>query len=73
MLEVEKDFVSETIPHMFAPTEDREWKPLALRLVESGVGGYFAIALMLFVPVAIAIYPRAKRRRGSVEEPPDEA
>ncbi len=73
MLEVQKDFVSETIPHMFAPTADREWKPLALRLAESGVGGYFAIAFMLFVPVAIAIYPRAKRRRGSVEEPPDEA
>ncbi|MEE8469712.1 MAG: exosortase-associated EpsI family protein [Dehalococcoidia bacterium] len=68
IMNVEKDFLALTIPLMFEPAEAEEWNPLAVRLVGSGVGGYFAIALMLFVPMAIIVYPRIKWGRESTEE-----
>jgi hypothetical protein len=61
ILNVEKDFAALTIPYMFEPNEEEKWSPLAVRLAESGIGGYFAIALLLFVPLAIMLYPRTRR------------
>lgn len=67
ILNVEKDFIALTIPYMFEPSEEGEWNPLALQLTELGIGGYFVIALMLFMPLAIIIYPRTRWGRGSAE------
>lgn len=69
VLNVGKDFLALTIPLMFQPAEaSEEWNPLAVRLVGSGIGGYVVIALMLFVPMAIIVYPRIKWGRESTEE-----
>ena len=66
ILNLAKDFTALTIPYMFEPGEEGEWNPLAMRLAESGIGGYLAIAVMLFLPLAIMLYPRARWGRGSV-------
>lgn len=65
ILNVEKDFAALTIPYMFEPTEEGEWNPLVIRLAELGIGGYFAIALLLFVPLAIIAHSWTMRGRGS--------
>lgn len=65
ILSVEKDFIADMIPLMFEPSEEGKWNPLAMRLAELGIGGYFAIALLLFMPLAIMLYPRTRWGRGS--------
>ena len=67
ILGIEKDFIALSIPYMFDPSEEGTWRPLAVQLAESGAGGYLAIALMAFVPLAIILYPRLRRRRDSAE------
>ena len=66
ILNLAKDFTALTIPCMFEPGEEGEWNPLAMRLAESGIGGYFAIAAMLFLPLVVMLYPRVRRGRGSI-------
>lgn len=68
ILSIEKDFIAQAIPYMFEPSEGEEWNPLAVRLAGFGIGGYFAIALLFSIPLAIIIYPRTKWGRGSSEE-----
>jgi hypothetical protein len=72
ILNMEKDFIASVIPYLFEPSREAEWKPLALQLIEMGSGGYLAIALMLFIPLAIIIYPIIRWRQGSVETPSSE-
>jgi len=67
ILGIEKDFIALAIPYMFDPGEGGEWKPVALQLVELGIGGYLVIALMVFVPLLIIIYPRIRWRQRSAE------
>ena len=67
ILGIEKDFIALAIPYMFDPGEGGEWKPVVLQLVELGVGGYLIIALMVFVPLLIIIYPRIRWRQRSAE------
>jgi hypothetical protein len=69
ILSVEKDFMTSAIPYMFEPSYRGEWKPLALQLIELGIGGYLTIAIMLFIPLTIIIYPSIRWRRGSVATP----
>jgi hypothetical protein len=69
ILNVSKDFTALTIPYMFEPSEEGERPLLAMRLVESGIGGYLAIAAMVFIPLAIMLYPRVMRRKSSGEKP----
>lgn len=68
ILSVEKDFTALAIPYLFEPAEGEEWNPLALQLAESGIGGYVAIAAILFVPVTIIIYARTGRGRDPAEK-----
>lgn len=68
ILKVAKDFISLTFPYMFEPSEKGEWNPLVLQLTESGIGGYLAIALLLFIPLAIMIYPMTRRAQGSTKK-----
>ena len=63
MLKLEKDFLSQSIPYMFEPAQNDQWHPLAFRLIDLGIGGYFVIALMLFLPLAIIVYPRTRWAR----------
>ena len=73
IVDVEKDFIALTIPYMFEPAEVEEWSPLALHLAQHGAVGYFAIVLLLLVPVAIIIYPRVRVGRGSADKTENEA
>ena len=73
MLNVEKDFVAQSIPYMFDPIIDKEWNPLALKLVEFGAIGYVAIAFILAFPLAILIYTSKKWGQISIGKPEDEA
>jgi len=60
ILNMEKDFLAEAIPHLFEPVDREKWSPLAVRLAGLGVGGYVVIALLLLIPVAIAVYPKTR-------------
>lgn len=69
ILGVEKDFTAQTIPYMFEPGKEDTGKTLVAQLAGWGVGGYFAILLLLSIPVAVMVYPRIIRAQGSHEEP----
>lgn len=60
ILEVSKSFLADAVPHLFEPASDGEWKPLAVRLADGGLWGYFLILLLLTIPLAIAVCPRTK-------------
>lgn len=69
ILEVLKDFTAQSIPYMFEFRQEENRQTIAAILAEFGVGGYFAIALLLFTPVAIIAYPRIRGRPGSAKRP----
>jgi hypothetical protein len=52
-----KDFTSEIFPLMF---EYREEQVIAKHLLNSGVSGWFTIALLFFFPIVILFYPVMK-------------
>ncbi len=60
ILSMQKDFIAEAVPLLFEPDERAGWRPLAVRLAGVGAGGYLAMALLLLIPVAIAVYPRLR-------------
>ncbi|MDY6912230.1 MAG: exosortase-associated EpsI family protein [Chloroflexota bacterium] len=57
ILEREKQLAADTIPYMFEPASDENWDPVVLELAGWGIGGYFIIAFLLLVPVAIIAFP----------------
>ena len=64
MLEINKEFIAEIIPYMFEPRplgEEESGQPTAIRLAQSGIVGYLTIAGLIFVPLAIIVYPRVRR------------
>lgn len=62
-LTTEKDFLSKAIPLMFEPVDNEgQWQPLIGTLVQKGAGGYLIIAVIILVPLFIAIYPVIRRR-----------
>jgi hypothetical protein len=73
ILGVEKDFFTLAIPYMFMPSEVPPWNPPGRQLAELGTLGYLAIALLLFVPIAIIAVPRILFRRGSGGKDSNEA
>jgi hypothetical protein len=72
ILGMEKAFIASAIPHIFEPSRENEWKPVALQLIELGIGGYLAIAFMVFIPLAIIIYSIIRWRKGSAAMPENE-
>jgi len=69
ILNMEKGFLADAIPHLFEPVDREEWNPLAVRLADLGAGGYVVIAVLLLVPVAIALYPRTRWGRKGLPGP----
>jgi hypothetical protein len=69
ILGVEKEFIALAVPYMFDPGGDHAGKTLAARLAGSGFGGYLAIMLLLFAPLAIAVYPKTRWGRLQSDEP----
>ncbi len=65
---MEKEFLAQAVPLMFVPDED-EWNTIASQLAKWSIGGYFLIAFMLFIPLAIIIYPKTKWGRDSTVKP----
>jgi hypothetical protein len=65
----EKDFISQAFPYMFEPAEEIQWYPPLMGLVEKGVVGYIAIAVLFLIPVIIIGYStmrlKKKMTRGS--------
>jgi hypothetical protein len=68
ILEVLKDFTAQTIPYMFEYSQEEEGQAIAATLAESGIGGYFAIVLLISLPLAIMIYPRIRSASRSETE-----
>jgi hypothetical protein len=60
ILGVEKEFLASALPYIFEPGESKQWSTLAGRLANSGASGYFAIAMLIFVPLLVIIYPRIR-------------
>lgn len=71
LLEVMKDFTAQAIPYLFEFRQEEKGQMIAAVLVDYGIGGYFAIALLISVPLAIMIYPRIRGASGSETETED--
>ncbi len=66
-LNEQKDFLVQSFPLMFSPSrDDDQWKPLAVILAGSGLGGVVILVLLILAPLAIFIYPYF--RRNNLEE-----
>jgi hypothetical protein len=64
-LNEEKNFISEVIPIIFSPSEnkaDESVRPFVVTLAEKGPIGYLCIAAALIVPLGLITYPLLKRR-----------
>jgi hypothetical protein len=58
-----REFLSQSIPLMFEPVDNNsQWHPLAATLADKGAAGYFAIAVLVLVPLSIVVYPFIRRR-----------
>ncbi len=67
ILDRQKRLAIDTIPFMFAPTEEEEWNPIVLEIAGWGIVGYFIIVFMLSIPLAIIVFPRTRWGRSSAE------
>ena len=67
ILNLEKDFLAQTIPYMFEPAKGTQWNPLVLQITQVGVVGYIAITLLLIIPLLIIVYLRTRWGRSSIE------
>ena len=63
VMDLSKEFLALTIPYMFEPDDSEEWNPISFRLIDSGIGGYIAIAILLLIPVTIIIVPIVRKER----------
>ncbi|MDD5093317.1 MAG: exosortase-associated EpsI family protein [Dehalococcoidia bacterium] len=57
-LTLEKEFLSQAIPLMFASAQKEDWNPVIADLADWGVGGYIIIVLLLSIPLALIIFPK---------------
>ena len=55
-LNITKGFMGEAFPYMFEVREKEEI--IAVKLAESGIGGWLIIGVLVSVPIGIAVYPR---------------
>jgi hypothetical protein len=61
-LNEQKDFLVQSFPLMFSPyKDDGQWRPLAVILAGSGLGGLVILVLLILAPLAIIIYPYFRR------------
>jgi hypothetical protein len=60
-LNEQKAFLAEAIPYLFDPGEETESKLLFMVLVDWGIIGYFLIAVLCIVPVAVIIFARTRK------------
>ena len=56
-----KTFAAEAIPYMFEPA-DTGASPLLEQLLGRGALGYAVVIILVFIPVAVAVYPHLKLR-----------
>lgn len=61
ILDEVKTFTAEAIPYMFEPADTRN-STLLERMLGRGVLGYAAVIILVFIPIAIAVYPYLKLR-----------
>jgi len=61
ILNTEKDFAAETFPYMFGSSDEGDTEIIFAQLTGAGLLGYFAIAILIFIPLAIMFYPRIRK------------
>jgi hypothetical protein len=54
----QKEFLTRAVPLLFSPSQaETQWRPLAVILVGSGVGGLALLSLLFLSPIAMIVYP----------------
>ena len=67
LLEKIKSLAVVTIPLMFEPSGEEGGNTIVMEVIGWGVVGYFIIAFLLIIPVAIIVFPRTKWGRVRAE------